>query len=136
MVDGNQEFGVRYSNRTIFVAGFSAKFGEAIENVYGGVVRRIKGNRKLVVTITGLINVNPQYLEFLEYQNNPSLPNVVVHIAIEADIEILLSPLGVRSIAYEFDQDQLKFLAYHATLALRDIHAAGFIHGSIAPETT
>ena len=136
--DSDILFEVKASNMSISMMGQVAKSGKVEKIVHGGVVHQIV-NKKIIVTLVGADFGNKQYLDFLENQDNPSLPNVVLYTYFgdktSPTLAVISSSLGTTALAYKYEQAQLKYLAYHMVLALRDIHQAGFVHGSVSPET-
>lgn len=92
--------------------------------------------------------VNKEYLKYLNAKDLESLakesnivylplPAIRGHIEVNYNGEIAfkVNSLGDNSVNFKYTNDQLKYLAWEATLGLHYIHSWGFVHGSISPET-
>ena len=133
--DSNTLIEVKANNMSTSVMGQEAKFGKVEKTFHSRVVRRIVDNNKIVVTILGCDFGNKQYLDFLEGQNNPNLPNVVLYTYLGNKTSSSQPTQAIIRSCLPIREGSAEIPGLSGNTALQDIHNAGFVHGSISPET-
>lgn len=128
------------ASRSITVAGFTFELGPKLEEFGGGELYGLRRDPDLAVTLVPTALVDERYLRFLDKENQRALmarnqlsyvPFPMVYawdkIGSNGQTAIVSYNIGKASSGFTYSQDQLKYLAYQVTKALKLIHGEGYV---------